>query len=620
MPLDDLERKIQLVMAQTQRLRKPPEDPQNVAGDEEACDGSPPVHPVETDGAIVKENVTAPPPTPLPAPPPTPPVPPRSEMSDMRRGVASSHRKSKRERLESKRRQRHTERSDSPGPAGRESGFSPSITERGRRSSSSGPEARTEALYEYARAVNEKLEARREMERVSPSGCTYRPEISRRARSASPSGRSASGGVYERLHAAAEAREAERMRRKEAAERRTSEACTFKPAVKAGASRSGTVASRSAEFERNKERHLQAMREAQAALSAAEATFRPRVNNTAHNGTRRGSVWERLAAHDPAAERTATQNEAMRAEMAEYTFRPRINNRQAHSDADSETSAVHERLYDKSRELAARELERQARRAEAELADCSFRPRLKSGKSSTRGSQTRLLDDARDVAALRDELKRARELEGCTFSPSIGRSPRRSTDGPVYQRLAREDAGAKAAERGRLRATRELEGCTFKPRTGRSPSRPSDKPVFERMRDDESRRRARSLERVRRRDDDERRSLDQHQVKRSPSVERIDELATPRSNEGRDKRREIEVDRRRDLEKRPHSRSASPMRVEPDHGHPRRERSTARQPKIMPSTNCKSNADVTPKARQSDSDLDDFERWQAEMEAKLAAL
>lgn len=620
MPLDDLERKIRLVMAQTQRLRKPPEDSQNVAGDEEACDGSSPVHPVETDSAMIKENATTPPPTPLPPRPPTPPVPPRSETSDLRRGAASSHRRSKRERLESKRRERHTERSDSPRTARRESGFSPSITERGRRSSSSGPEARTEALYEYARAVNEKLEARREMERVSPSGCTYRPEISRRARSASPSGRSASGGVYERLHAGAEAREAERTRRKEAAERRTSETCTFKPTVKAGASRSGTVASRSAEFERNKERHLQAMREAQAALSAAEATFRPRVNNSARHDTRQGSVWERLAAHDPATERAASRNEALRAEMAEYTFRPRINNRQANSDADSETSAVHERLFDKSRELAARELERRARRAEAELADCSFRPRLKSGKSVTRDSQTRLLDDARDVAALRDELKRARELEGCTFSPSVGRSPRRSSNGPVHRRLARDDAGAKAAERGRLRASRELEGCTFKPRTGRSPSRPSDKPVFERMQDDETMRRARSLERVRRRDDDERRSLDQHHVKRSPSVERIDELATPRSNEGREKRREIEIDRRRDLEKRPRARSSSPMRADSDHGHPVRERSTTRQSKVTPSTSCKNSADLTPKARQSDSELDDFERWQAEMEAKLAAL
>ncbi|KAJ8612111.1 hypothetical protein CTAYLR_002465 [Chrysophaeum taylorii] len=694
MPLDDLERKIQMVMAQTQRLQSggklsagpkvSPRTADDASAEEEEMDGCPSNYACpskvqdEMNGHSEEEVSGLPPPPASETPPPRPPEAPRSEKNgsrmrepklyeraaEIRGKLEARGRKANGlwDRLHADAAKRRVEREKQPRVDGT---FAPEITTMARKSSGEARTPRTATLYAHARAVTDKLDEKRAAEARAPTGCTFRPEISRRARSASPA-RGPGTPVHERLMAAGAAREeAARAREAIEAKRRANE-CTFRPAIlsqrRTGKAAAGGVAERSAQYERDKQRRLAALREAREALAVAEATFAPRINHARPPRRETDSdVWERLSNDNSVYERAARREDARRAEMERYTFRPRTN---ATTTKNSEAAAsAHERLYVSSRELAARENERRERRETDELAGCTFRPAVNgSREASSSESWSRLLDDARDVAALRDELKRARELEGCTFAPLVGRSPgpRGRETTPAHERLARDDILSKHAERGRLRAERELEGCTFRPRTGRSPARDPGKPVVDRMLEDETARRARSVERQRRKEDDERREMRGRVSRREPSAERMEKLAAPRTADGARKRADLERQKLRDLDKRPRARSASPARsvdseastARPRRGRspapqrrqdaaktrpstrrsldsPRRERDSAALAQPPPHPNHKpprpppSSSDHPPYEPSTTSPgpaLDEFERWQAEMEAKLAAL
>lgn len=330
--------------------------------------------------------------------------------------------------------------------------------------------------------------------------CTFRPKISRRARSASPS-----RPVHERLYAV------------KRVEQPVEE-------VKAKPKRNGRVYERGVERQREKEARMNAMRQAREALAVADATFSPRL--VASQQTPSTPVWERLV----------QKKKKKPEEPQEPVPSPKASN------------GAHLRLYATAKEQELKRRERRERRSLDELSECSFQPRLNKSKEPSERSWSRLLAEKDKL----DELKRARELEGCTFAPRLNKrssSPSRLT----------EDQRAKHAERGRLRAERELEGCTFKPRTGRSPTTQSNKKVFDRMADDASRRRARSVERQ---PEQRRRSKDD-------------------------------------------TSSASSLAMPPPPPAVHRSRTFGRNKKPPP---------------PPQESLDDFERWQAEMEAKLAAL
>lgn len=631
MPIDDLERKIQMVMAQTQVLQQQRhrEDSSPVA-----------VHPITRSApsaAVAKTSSPpalvekTPPPPAVAEKPSTPPAvvekalpPPPPVVEKKERPSSAGRRKAPmdtstrlyeraaemREKLEAKRRERpkgctfSPATSTAPRPSSRKAerksrrvpveesaptySFKPAITEKGRMSSSS-------PLYAQARTVKEKLERERA---APPKGCTFKPEISPRARSASPVGRRKP--IYERLHdsagetAAKRAEEAERRRKAE-----EEEYSRHTPPTKRADGKS--MAQRSAEYLSEKEKKLARLREAREQLAAAEATFAPRVN---HHRT------------------------------------PPRDDDACSATSSSVGSAVHDRLYRSSQTLAAKERELRRARDQRELAECSFQPELPAAaRRHSSSSSSRLLDDTRDVAAIRDELKRARELEGCTFTPAVGRSPvgGREKKTPAYERLARCDTAGKAAERGRLRAERETQGCTFRPRTGRSPARNASKPVFDRMKDDENARRARSVERARRREDEERQTLEKKNriAKRSPSAERIQRLATPRRSSGERNRRSPSPQ-----PSTPHRRTSTIGRKPPTPQaaatSSRQQRSTpgsideiqtarsqrppisprvpSTPPQPSPSLHVAEPENVSPSVEK------DFERWQKEMEAKLASL
>ena len=438
--------------------------------------------------------------------------------------------------------------------------------------------------------------------------------------------------------------------------RSASPARTSKPPQKLNRQSSGgargpdAVAERSKAFAKEKAARLQALREAQLRLEAAEATFAPKVKVPS-----RGTKTIELSREQGSRKFDGLHD----SEIDDF------------SEVGSvKSGSVHARLFEMSRELELKQRQRRESREREVLADCTFTPQVRSQRSSAaEGSSVtqRLAQDTKKLDARRDELKRQRELEGCTFRPDTTRRSRGRSREPQKKRVDRLFAGDDAqrhAERGRLKAERELEGCTFTPRTGRSPMRDRKKPVFERMQDDDRARRARSVERQRRYEEDERNVIEERSVRVADraDLDRLNHLASPRiDGTPRDK---IERQKQAELEKRPRHRSPSPR---PDPGDRWRRGSsetasnhTSQQRKKWAEARTASfNSSIhtpktVPRARRSTKDkaslsanrdhsrsattlrtqhhkngtpapapsaaIDEFERWQHEMEAKLAAL
>jgi hypothetical protein len=160
--------------------------------------------------------------------------------------------------------------------------------------------------------------------------------------------------------------------------------------------------------------------------------------------------------------------------------------------------SIHERLFNEQQHKVALLQQREQEKVELELEGCTFNPQVIDDNASINGdgnnvvSPSRVVDEAELVARLaadrtgiqllRDEIKKQKELEACTFKPRVrhyhqensltmGQNDAEEHDErnrPVYERLNNEIKDL--ATRNKLRESRELEGCTFTPAIGRDPS------------------------------------------------------------------------------------------------------------------------------------------------------
>lgn len=136
--------------------------------------------------------------------------------------------------------------------------------------------------------------------------------------------------------------------------------------------------------------------------------------------------------------------------------------------------------------------EKRSQRLHDELKGCTFAPKTtKYGKPmmgsmdaggggvdessivSTDGDLPvweRLQQNRQGIQMLRDEIKKQKDLEGCTFQPETGRKPANAQVEvelePVHERLSKK---AKNYEMlSKIKEQQELESCTFMPKTNTS--------------------------------------------------------------------------------------------------------------------------------------------------------
>ena len=131
--------------------------------------------------------------------------------------------------------------------------------------------------------------------------------------------------------------------------------------------------------------------------------------------------------------------------------------------------------------------EKRSQRLHDELKGCTFAPKTtRYGKSLGPGMDDslastdsdlpvweRLQQNRQGIQMLRDEIKKQKDLEGCTFQPETGRKPAQSEAElePVHERLSKK---AKNYEMlSKIKEQQELESCTFMPKTNTSKRAPS---------------------------------------------------------------------------------------------------------------------------------------------------
>lgn len=85
----------------------------------------------------------------------------------------------------------------------------------------------------------------------------------------------------------------------------------------------------------------------------------------------------------------------------------------------------------------------------------------------------RLQQNRQGIQMLRDEIKKQKDLEGCTFQPETGRKPAQGEIElePVHERLSKKAKNYEMLLK--IKEQQELELCTFMPKTNTSKRAPS---------------------------------------------------------------------------------------------------------------------------------------------------
>ena len=543
---------------------------------------------------------------------------------------------------------------------------------------------RADALHAHGAAIRDRLAAQRAREASQPRGCTFTPITTSRARSASPARRGVdastrlhSKGAEMRAN---RVRERNAARKREVAGCSFTPRMATRARSASPAPRGRDVAARAAASERERQRRLRELRAKRDALERSDCSFRPRFHTRTNDDdtvvtsetatvTRTTS---RLAGMDTAARKTAFRERKLREQLTQYSFAPKIPRRVKTPKRDASPAPAHERLHSESRDREAKRRDLREALREQELAACPFRPAMpRRFSENDEDAWGRLLDDGRDKKAVYEEVKRQHELDGCTFHPQMAGAPHLQTnDIPVEDRLlaTENQAYAREARREALKRDFELEGCTFQPSVGRAPkslqaswehesvasSHVDD--TVSRLEEDVYRRRAASVERRRSARLSEQAERKARSVPVSPRVDmgRLAKLARAKGGVSPERRR-ADLRKQRELSARPQvldrpapdfgargHRASSPRRAPSPRGHrassprpsprgnraPSPRRTTrrapspsgrARQPIPPPpdldATPAGSSAGDAPPQHQSE-----FEKWQCEMEAKLAAL
>ncbi len=313
-----------------------------------------------------------------------------------------------------------------------------------------------------------------------PEGCTFNPKTNRRksssgspvaASSGSPSARSSSR--FDKLYLEAKQSKA-KLERRRTQQKLKPTGCTFNPRTNA---------------DRKKKQN-----ETGASASSASSS--------------RSSRFQSLYA-DAAKTKAKIARERARRAASAGTFKPKIT-RKAQRAASPSPAARFERLYqDGRRDL---QVQRAKQRADREMRDCTFSPRINK-RSSTRSSSARrsrnsgsgskkesfedrlLAYGKRTEARLerkRMEAQNEGEMAQCTFTPKVNKNTtsfmrRRpsETAEEVSLRLSQVESKEQFERRmeRRRRQLEEQKGATFKPRTSSNRRRSTS---ARRSRDDDS--------------------------------------------------------------------------------------------------------------------------------------
>jgi hypothetical protein len=383
----------------------------------------------------------------------------------------------------------------------------PTITARG--SASPTPQSRKihDKLYQDKDEKMSRLQSKRAAhESREMSACTFQPALSQRRSASAPRQRPASGPgqVTDRLHGYAKDAELRKAALKKKQEEEEMRGVTFQPKL--------TPRSR---------------------RDRSPAPQRSRVGG----GQGELTAYERLHRAGTKEEVLAKVEHIREATETECTFTPKINKKRSArsrsvplrgqrsepppSPAPGRTTTVFERLHADGGDMAARQVELREATLRKELAECSFEPSIATaghhhhqraaaaasplntpgggGGGGGGGGRDvgegpvwdRLQQNRQGIQLLRDEIKKQRDMQGCTFAPEIGREPKASSvrkaarraSSPALRSCSEAQAAAleermklDAFERlsvqnknddlmQRLSAAQELQGCTFHPKT-----------------------------------------------------------------------------------------------------------------------------------------------------------
>jgi hypothetical protein len=302
--------------------------------------------------------------------------------------------------------------------------------------STDGSHARLHALYEHG-----KQECRRRRESAGRSaleqGCTFKPEISSKAKRlgrgapSSPSSPSLGGGG--------------------------SDTCGNDTGTGAGTGTSSSSSSvfdslySSARVARQKQEEAR-----RAALERSAPSFKPSINKVSKKELDKAAAVSRFEALYASA--VAHQRELKKrqetARDAECTFEPRVNATPGHGKGGAGGSTGLERVEELYKHAKAAE-EKRRQQQENSLRQLTFRPAINktsADKYSRCGDIAKMCPEPSEIKSKQarlEEIRLAREMQGCTFAPRVsaqpGAEPTRRAAGDVHSRLY-EHAKQRAAE------------------------------------------------------------------------------------------------------------------------------------------------------------------------------
>jgi hypothetical protein len=385
-------------------------------------------------------------------------------------------------------------------------------------------------LYEDASRRKDKMKTK---EALKTEGCTFQPAINR-SRKGSASPRRTSGSTTPR-HEMLYERSRKKLDTSNLSVNHELEGCTFKPdirkskrshsAPKQRGNRYGNGESQQPLHERlykeastQREKLVASQEAAKLAELEELGPFSPQILKSSKDLAQRGKSKGALSTHERLyneQKEHMKRRESLRKEHdKENSFRPKISKRSAsvgRSRPNLNGQSIFERLNKEAEEIMSRKKRFEAAKSQAELSDCTFAPKLSDDTKRVAGNAAvdrsgtiwdRLNVDKSGTLELREQIKIQKELEDCTFAPSL---PSKSRDDetseldksevkpstePIHVRLHRDASTRKSMHDYHRKQSEQIEiqDCTFKPRvrkSGASPLRGGQKsaaePIWDRL-------------------------------------------------------------------------------------------------------------------------------------------
>ncbi|EQC25185.1 hypothetical protein SDRG_16936 [Saprolegnia diclina VS20] len=226
------------------------------------------------------------------------------------------------------------------------------------------------------------------------------------------------------------------------------------------------------------------------AKTAEECTFQPKIKKL--KGKSPAKSRPLYDAERERLKRLEKEEKKKQFEMAECTFRPAVQ-RTKSTEAKADDKSFLDRMQENERKKEDRLEALRKEQDERKLKEATFRPKIIETKSSKaladdKPFHERLFDKEYLLQQQADRERKKLEQESFSFKPSIESSlvsiPERH--GSIFERL--HDEGLKKMEQLSLaeqqRLKREMEECTFHPHVSIELKEPPTEPVWERLSND----------------------------------------------------------------------------------------------------------------------------------------